>query len=127
MGIYRSNRTQNTMALRHVYDSAMTLAAKQYRRVLGNQLSQYGLRYEDLLIEESAAVAEALNYADADVLVGRTRRLKRAIDLNYKKKNLNEYAPNMDMETWKNEIRVDIEKIQARDHEIAHLNGHQKM
>ena len=72
-------------------------------------------------------MAEALNYADADVLVGRTRRLKRAIDLNYKKKNLNEYAPNMDMETWKNEIRVDIEKIQARDHEIAHLNGHQKM
>merc|ERR1719491_1090516 len=105
----------------------MNLASKQYGAVLGNQLSQYGLRYEDILIEEEPAVAEALTYAEPDVLVARTRRLKRAIDLNYKKKNLLDYAPHMDMQTFKNEIRVDVEKIQARDHELAHLNGHQKM
>ena len=59
--------------------------------------------------------------------MGRTRRIKRAIDLNYKKKNLNDYAPNMNMETFKNEILTDIEKIKARDHEFAQLNAHHKM
>lgn len=30
------------MALRMIYDKAMTFAARQYQGVLGNQLAQYG-------------------------------------------------------------------------------------
>ena len=114
------------MALRMITDKVMGFAAKQYQTVLGNQLSQYGLRYEDLLIEENREVKEALELADADVLTGRTRRLKRAIDLNYKRKSLQDYAPNMDLELFKKEIYPDIEKIRARDNEYAQLNAHNK-
>ena len=91
------------------------------------QIINAGLRYEDLLIEEESAVAEALSNADADVLISRTRRLKRAIDLGYKRKNLQDYAPDMELDTFKKEISLDIEKIKARDHEYAHLNAHNKM
>ena len=83
-----------------------------------------GLRYEDLLIEENREVAEALSFADKDVLTGRTRRLKRAIDLSYKRKSLQDYAPNMELHTFKKEIFHDIEKIRARDQEYAQLNAH---
>ncbi|KAL7552756.1 hypothetical protein ACHAWF_015994, partial [Thalassiosira exigua] len=85
-----------------------------------------GLRYEDLLIEETAQVKEALSLAEPDVLTGRTRRLKRAIDLSYKRKSLLDYAPAPDLnkETFKSEIRNDIRKIQARDQEFAQLNAH---
>jgi len=114
------------MALRMVTDKVMGFAAKHYQNVLGNQLAQYGLRYEDLLIEEEREVKEALSLADPDVITGRTRRLKRAIDLNYKRKSLQDYAPNMDLEIFKKEIYPDIEKIRARDQEYAQLNAHNK-
>jgi ubiquinol-cytochrome c reductase subunit 7 len=109
-----------------VTDKIMGFAAKQYQTVLGNQLAQYGLRYEDLLIEEEREVKEALSLADPDVLTGRTRRLKRAIDLNYKRKSLQDYAPNMELDLFKREIYPDIEKIRARDQEYAQLNAHNK-
>jgi len=119
-------RTAAKMALRMVTDKIMGFAAKQYQNVLGNQLAQYGLRYEDILIEEEREVKEALSLADPDVLTGRTRRLKRAIDLNYKRKSLQDYAPNMELDLFKREIYPDIEKIRARDQEYAQLNSHNK-
>ena len=85
-----------------------------------------GLRYEDLLIEEHKEVEEALKLADPEVLTARTRRLKRAIDLSYKKKSLQDYAPNMELDIWKAEIYPTIEKIRARDQEFAQLNAHNK-
>ncbi|KAK1747388.1 hypothetical protein QTG54_001351 [Skeletonema marinoi] len=97
------------MALRMVTDKVMGFAAKQYQNVLGRARGQ-----------------EALALADSDVLIGRTRRLKRAIDLNYKRKSLQDYAPNMELELFKKEIYPDIEKIRARDQEYAQLNAHNK-
>lgn len=85
-----------------------------------------GLRYEDLLNEEEKQVAEALTLADPDVLTARTRRLKRAIDLSYKRKSLQDYAPDMEVHIFKREIYGDIEKIRARDEEYAQLNAHNK-
>ena len=70
---------------------------------------------------------EALDLADPDTLTGRTRRLKRAIDLSYKRKSLQDYAPNMNLELFKQEIVPDIEKIRARDQEYAQLNAHNKI
>jgi len=109
-----------------VYDKALGFAAKQYQSVLGNQLAQYGLRYEDLLNEDEKEVKEALSLAEPDVVTARTRRLKRAIDLSYKRKSLQDYAPNMELDLFKKEIYPDIEKIRARDQEYAQLNAHNK-
>lgn len=83
-----------------------------------------GLRYEDLLNEDEKEVQEALSLAEPDVLTARTRRLKRAIDLSYKRKSLQDYAPNMELDIFKREIYPDIEKIRARDQEYAQLNAH---
>lgn len=110
--------------VRTVGDKLMGTAAKMYQNVLGSQLAQYGLRYEDLLNEEEKEVKEALSLADPDVLTARSRRLKRAIDLSYKKKSLQDYAPDMELDIFKKEIYADIEKIRARDNEYAQLNAH---
>eukprot|EP01083_Nonionella_stella_P045857 122908_1 len=115
------------MALRMVYEKTMNLVAGQYRTVLGNQLAQYGLRYEDLLNEEENDIKEALSLAAPDVTTGRTRRLKRAIDLSYKRKSLQDYAPEMDLELFKSEIGDDIAKIKTRNQEFAQLNVHNKL
>lgn len=85
-----------------------------------------GLRYEDIINENEKEVAEALSLADPDVITGRTRRLKRAIDLNFKRKNFMDYAPDVNQETFKMEIYEDVEKIKARDQEYALLNAHNK-
>lgn len=69
-------------------------------------------------------IGEALELADPAVRVGRQRRLKRASDLSFKTKTLQDYAPNMQLEPFKSEIYEDIKKIKARDAEIAQLNYH---
>lgn len=71
-------------------------------------------------------VKEALDLADPDVITGRTRRLKRAIDLSFKRKNMMDYAPEMNQETFKEEIYDDVKKIITRDQEYAQLNAHNK-
>jgi ubiquinol-cytochrome c reductase subunit 7 len=84
------------------------------------------MRYEDIINEDEKEVAEALVLADPDVVAGRTRRLKRAIDLNFKRKNFMDYAPDVEQETFKAEFYEDVEKIKARDAEYAMLNAHNK-
>jgi len=69
---------------------------------------------------------EALDLADPDVRAGRLRRLKRALDLDVKHKDLKDYAPDMNQETWKEEIYDEILKIRARDQEFLLLNQHKK-
>ena len=85
-----------------------------------------GLRYEDLIISDMPATKEALELADPDIIKGRMRRLKRASDLSYKGKILQDYEPNMQLDPWKFELYDDIEKIKARDEEIQLLNLHKK-
>lgn len=114
------------MALRMMIDKATGMAARMYQRSVAAQLSQTGLRYEDIINENEKEVAEALSLADPDVITGRTRRLKRAIDLNFKRKNFMDYAPDVNQETFKMEIYEDVEKIKARDQEYALLNAHNK-
>jgi len=70
------------------------------------------------------ATAEALALADPEITIGRQRRLKRASDLSFKTKTLQDYAPNMKLDPFKKEIYHDIQKIKARDAEIAQLNYH---
>ena len=83
-----------------------------------------GLRYEDLLVEADPIVQEALELAHPDVIKGRLRRIKRASDLSYKQKLLQDYAPHMELEPFKEELYPDMLKIKKRDEEIALLNLH---
>mmetsp|Transcript_26426 Transcript_26426/g.31175 ORF Transcript_26426/g.31175 Transcript_26426/m.31175 type:complete len:115 (+) Transcript_26426:114-458(+) len=114
------------MALKLVVDKGIGFAAKFYQRAVSAKLQQTGLRYEDILNEDEKEVKEALDLADPDVITGRTRRLKRAIDLSFKRKNMMDYAPEMNQETFKEEIYDDVKKIITRDQEYAQLNAHNK-
>jgi hypothetical protein len=85
-----------------------------------------GLRYEDLLISETPAAKEALSLASPDVVTGRMRRLKRASDLCFKAKTLQDYAPNMELEPFKMELSADIAKVEARNEEYELLDLYKK-
>ena len=85
-----------------------------------------GLRAEDLLNEDEPDIKEALSLADPEVRTGRTRRIKRALDLGIKQKNFLDNAPDVDQETYKSEFYDLIEKIRFRDHEFAMMNAHKK-
>uniref|UniRef100_A0A6V2QRF5 Uncharacterized protein n=1 Tax=Ditylum brightwellii TaxID=49249 RepID=A0A6V2QRF5_9STRA len=114
------------MALRMVYEKSMGFMAKHYQRAVVSQLEQTGLRYEDLLNENEKSISEALELADPDIITGRTRRIKRAIDLSVKRKNLQDYAPGVQVDYFKADLYEDVKKIRARDQEFALLNVHNK-
>lgn len=114
------------MALRMLVDKATGFAAKHYQKALANRLQQTGLRFEDILNDDDGDVKEALSLADSEILTGRNRRIKRAIDLSFKRKNMMDYAPDMEQDTFKKELYEDVEKIRARDQEYALLNTHNK-
>mmetsp|Transcript_40662 Transcript_40662/g.49494 ORF Transcript_40662/g.49494 Transcript_40662/m.49494 type:complete len:119 (+) Transcript_40662:114-470(+) len=113
-------------AAEKIANKLIGVIARPYQQVLGSQLNRFGVRYEDLVSEEYVEVQEALKYADKDVIVGRNRRTKRAIDLSFKRKNLQDYAPGMKLEPFKFELEEDIVKIQKRNQEFALLNMHKK-
>lgn len=83
-----------------------------------------GLVYEDLLNENDYSVSEALALAESETVIGRTRRSKRAIDLSYKRKDLQDYAPGMALDPFKAELGEEIEALQDRDEEFIRLNMH---
>lgn len=56
--------------------------------------------------------------------MARERRLKRAIDLSFKRKTLLDYDPDIKLETFKKEIYPMIKKIQARDEEQVFVNAY---
>ena len=85
-----------------------------------------GLRYEDILNEDEKPIKQALELSDPDVLLGRQRRVKRAIDLNFKRKNFTDYAPDVEVNVFKSEFYEDVQKVNAREQEIALLNAHNK-
>jgi len=79
---------------------------------------------EDIMSRDEPEVNEALELASPDVVEGRYRRLKRASDLAFKQKELQDYAPNMILEPMKLEISADVDKILNRDLEFDLLNNH---
>jgi hypothetical protein len=85
-----------------------------------------GLRYEDILSRDEPEVNEALELAHPDVVEGRYRRLKRASDLAFKQKILYDYAPDIQLDPFKEEITSDVQKILSRDIEYDLLNNHKK-
>jgi ubiquinol-cytochrome c reductase subunit 7 len=76
------------------------------------------------MIKDHTEVKQALECAEPHVLIGRMRRLKRASDLSYKGKELQEYAPNMKLTPFHFEFVADVEKIKARNNEKYALDAH---
>jgi len=109
-----------------ISDKVTSFLAQQYAKRVAYELNQVGLRYEDLILETQPAFEEALEYAPKDVIEARTRRLKRAIDLSYKRKSLLDYAPNAVCEPFKVDLVPIIEKINQRDQEYTLYNMHNK-
>jgi hypothetical protein len=79
-----------------------------------------------LINENDPDMEEALTLADSDVVTGRNRRLKRAIDLDFKKKLYTDYAPSVGSDTFKFELDGELQKIRERNLEDAILNSYKK-
>jgi len=104
----------------------MNMAARTYQARVTKELNKMGLRYEDLMSRDEPEVNEALQLAHPDIVEGRYRRLKRASDLAFKQKNLQDYAPDMVLDPLKSELRTDVDKILQRDVEFDLLNNYKK-
>ena len=58
--------------------------ARWYQRSVTKSLAKYGLRYEDMLVENADVYRAHSEFMSEEERVGRNRRLKRAIDMNMK-------------------------------------------
>eukprot|EP00939_MAST-03C_sp_MAST-3C-sp1_P003451 g3451.t1 len=63
----------------------MNALRRWYVNSVTKRLRQYGLRYEDLFNESEPAVAMAIERMTPQEREARTRRLRRALDLDFKK------------------------------------------
>ena len=70
--------------------SLLTSVGRWYQRWVFKDLSKYGLRYEDCLIEREDVVT-ALKYLPEEERVARDKRLRRALDCSMKHIHLPEH------------------------------------
>merc|ERR1712166_166617 len=73
-----------TAARRGMFTPLLDYGSKVYCNMLGKQLNKYGLRYEDILTE-TPEVMEALSRTSPADQEGRSMRIRRAVDLSFKK------------------------------------------
>ena len=96
-----------------------------YQARVGASLSTYGLKYEDIIIDRPNTL-EAIALSSPDVLVGRNRRVKRAMDLSFKKKDLKVYAPELakpeNLKPFEFQFLPLAERIKKRDEEFDLIN-----
>lgn len=64
--------------------SFLTRVAGLYQKSVGKSLTQYGLKYDDALVD-SAAVQTALHWISKDEYSTRTKRIARATDCSMKR------------------------------------------
>uniref|UniRef100_A0A7S2FYD9 Cytochrome b-c1 complex subunit 7 n=1 Tax=Florenciella parvula TaxID=236787 RepID=A0A7S2FYD9_9STRA len=76
------------MAASLVGKNVWNSVAKVYQAGVVQRLNQYGLKYDDILNESDPDVKIALSRMPGDLQVARDRRLKRALDISFKKKPL---------------------------------------
>merc|ERR1711934_283579 len=73
-----------TMAKRGMFDAILTPMANVYMGMYGKQLKKFGLRFEDVYVE-TPEVMEAVGRLSPAEQEERSMRIKRAIDLSFKK------------------------------------------
>ncbi|GMH85124.1 hypothetical protein TrVE_jg1717 [Triparma verrucosa] len=106
-----------------IVNKVMGTMARAYRANVAKSLNSYGLHYEDCLLEKPA-VLEAISLSSPEVLRDRNRRIKRAMDLSFKKKDLNDYRPDIveSATPFKKEITDLVQKIEEREEERELIN-----
>eukprot|EP01040_Poterioochromonas_malhamensis_P004589 gene4590-4920_t len=109
------------MVFQQFFRGATNVAARLYQRSLAKNLKEYGLKYEDLLIE-TPAVERALSRIPAEVRIERERRIKRAIDASAKKKTLPEELQNYD--PFESYLREHVEIAKLEETEKVLLKDH---
>lgn len=101
------------MSRRHIFTSVVNAVGAAYRRSVSAELKRYGLKYDDVLNEALPSVQEAISRLTPEEKVARDRRLKRAIDMSFKKKGMPEDGQNYDpFEDYLFEHQKDVEKRQ---------------
>ncbi|KAJ0407632.1 hypothetical protein P43SY_010173 [Pythium insidiosum] len=68
--------------------------ASLYQKNVGKSLAQYGLKYDDALVD-TRAVQEALHWISKEDYTSRTRRIARAADCSMKRTYLPEEIQNI--------------------------------
>ena len=76
------------MALEMVGKRLWNVFASQYQKAVVQRLNLYGLKYNDILNEALPDVQTAVNRMDPEMRSQRDRRIKRALDISFKKKPL---------------------------------------
>lgn len=64
--------------------SLLARAAKLYQKSVSKELTKYGLKYDDALVD-TAAVQTALHWISPDDYSSRTKRIARATDCSMKR------------------------------------------
>eukprot|EP00741_Cyanophora_paradoxa_P007346 tig00001107_g7106.t1 len=99
--------------------------AKRYRARMEQDLRKYGLRYEDLLIEDEE-VLEALKRLPADVLEARNKRVKRAVDLSVKKMYLPSEIQAM-QKPWEPYLQDVLAEVRRENRERVAMSGIERL
>lgn len=71
--------------LKKAGDFVLDVAAQQYKRSMTRKLNAFGLKFDDLMIEEDPDVAEAVRRLTPEQQLARKRRQFRAFDISLKK------------------------------------------
>ncbi|GAB5030435.1 cytochrome b-c1 complex subunit 7-2-like [Nannochloropsis oceanica] len=99
-----------------IWDSLRT----SYTRMVVGELNNYGLRYQDLFIEDPAVI-KAVHHLSPEEQVSRERRIKRAIEISLKKK----YLPT-DLQKMQTPLKPylshALEEVEAEETERKLLN-----
>eukprot|EP00636_Phaeomonas_parva_P019021 CAMPEP_0118869912 /NCGR_PEP_ID=MMETSP1163-20130328/13058_1 /TAXON_ID=124430 /ORGANISM="Phaeomonas parva, Strain CCMP2877" /LENGTH=124 /DNA_ID=CAMNT_0006804851 /DNA_START=97 /DNA_END=471 /DNA_ORIENTATION=+ len=98
-----------------IYDSI----ASSYKASVAESLNKYGLKYDDVLNEALPSVQEAVARLDPEEKIARDRRMKRAIDLSFKKKGMPEGS---DGKPFENYLYDHQQKVQEEQDEREILN-----
>ncbi|CAM9292662.1 unnamed protein product [Laminaria digitata] len=78
--------------VRRVGNFFLDQAAKQYERSMTRKLNAFGLKFDDLMIEEDEDVAEAVRRLTPNQQLARKRRQLRAFDISLKKTPLPDHV-----------------------------------
>mmetsp|Transcript_5239 Transcript_5239/g.15560 ORF Transcript_5239/g.15560 Transcript_5239/m.15560 type:complete len:112 (+) Transcript_5239:232-567(+) len=76
------------MALARMGQGLWKTLSKQYQKNVAASLNEFGLKYDDVKIEQDPDYAKALDRVSHEELTLRARRMKRAFDISFKKKKL---------------------------------------
>jgi len=87
-------------------NGALRWLGKRYQAGVGAKLREYGLKYEDVLIEQDPDITAALARLPPHEAEARKRRIQRALDLSFKKKALSPEIQGLQGDPYHDQVRT---------------------